>query len=241
MNSISAERGIRSAEEPHTPALSRGGRGRKGPHSNGFTLIEVLLALAILALVITGIYQSFSNAGQNIQQAEEVRDGTDTARTLLSRLTTDLANAYVNGTNVYGTVPETFFYGKKVEEEETKRRLDGVFLTTLTNWRRPDTAETELWEVGYYFQERPEDKKQVLYRREKRELSKDVPPLEGGVEYELTDQLLGMQIRYSNDAVNWRDDWPKGQLLPKAVEIVLTLADGRVYETQVDIRKTTLP
>jgi type II secretion system protein J len=211
----------------------RGGRGRRSSKANGFTLIEVLLALAILALVVMGIYQSFSNAGQNIQQAEEVRDETDTARTLLSRLTADLNNAYVNGT-MSGT--PTFFYGKKVEDEDTKKRYDEVSFTTLTNWRRPNTAETELWELGYSFQDRPEEKKHVLMRREKRELSKDVPPREGGVEYELTDQVQGMQIRYSNDGTNWSDDWPMGQSLPRAVEIVLTFADGRVYETQVDIR-----
>ncbi len=233
MSEISPEFGVRNSEFPLTPALSRGGRGRRGPHSEGFTLLEVLLAMAILAVILTVIYQSFSTAGQGIQQAEEVRDSTDTARTLLSRLTTDLANVYVSSK----MSDTTFIYGKKVEDDDTKERIDGVYLTTLTNWRRPNTAETELWELGYYFQDRPEEKKRVLIRREKREISSDVPPLEGGVEYELTDQVKGMQIRYSNDGSNWKDDWPKGQSLPKAVEIVLHLVDGRVYETQVDIRQ----
>ncbi len=221
----SGVRGLGSGKRSTRPS------SRVTRRSSGFTLIEVLLALMILAVVVTGIYQSFSTAGQNVQQAEKVRDGTDTARTLLSRLTADLNNAYVNG-----MMSGTFFYGKKVEDEDTKKRYDEVSLTTLTNWRRPNTAETELWELGYYFQDRPEEKKRVLMRREKRELSRDVPPLEGGVEYELTDQVQGMQIRYSNDGTNWKDEWPMGQLLPKAVEIVLTLADGRVYETQVDVR-----
>ncbi len=241
MNRSSSACGVRRAALPLTPALSppvdasegrRGERERRDSLSEGFTLLEVLLAMAILAVILTVIYQSFSNAGQGIQQAEDVRDSTDTARTLLSRLTTDIVNAYVNP-----GMSETFFYGRKAEDEDTKERTDGIFLTTLSNWRRPDTAETELWEVGYYFQDRTEEKKRVLVRREKRELSKDVPPLEGGVEYELTDALKGMQIRYSNDGANWKDEWDsKANGIPKAVEIVLHLVDGRVYETQVNIR-----
>jgi general secretion pathway protein J len=196
----------------------------------GFTLLEVLLALAILAVIVTSIYQSFSTASRGVHQAEKVRDGTDEARTLLARMTTDLANAYVNP-----AMTETFFKGTKSEDEETKQRYDGVYLTTLTNWRRPGTQELALWEVGYYFQERPEEKKRILIRKEKRELSKDVPPLEGGTEYELTDDVAGMQLRYSNDGKTWVDEWQQ-RLPPKVVEIVLTLADGRVYATQTDIR-----
>lgn len=233
MSDVSAESGVRSSECPLTPALSREGRGRRTTNSRGFTLIEVLLALAILAVIVTVVYQSFSSAGQSVQQAEEVRDGTDVARMLISRLSVDLANVYVNR-----SMPETFFYGRKAEDENTKERTDGVFLTTLTNWRRPGTKEMDLWEVGYYFQERPEDKKRLLIRKEKRELSKDIPRMEGGDEYEISDQVKGMRIRYSSDGVNWKDDWDTaGQSsLPKTVEIVLILADGRVYETEVDIR-----
>ena len=204
------------------------------PRTRGFTLLEVLLALAILAVIVTSIYQSFSTAGRSVQQAEEVRDGTDEARTFLARLTNDLANAFVAP-----GMSETFFYGTKSEDEETKKRYDGVFLTTLTNWRRPGTKEMELWGVGYYFQERPEDNKRVLYRREKRELSKDIPPLEGGVEYELTDKVDGLRLRYSGDGSAWVDEWDTKRMSkpPRAVEIVLTIADGRVYTTKVDIRR----
>jgi len=53
--------------------------------NRAFTLIEVLLAMSILALIMTGIYTSFSTAGQSVQHAEAARDETDLARTLISR------------------------------------------------------------------------------------------------------------------------------------------------------------
>jgi len=195
--------------------------------SRGFTLLEVLLALTILAVIMTSIYSSFATAGRNRERAEEVRDGTDQVRTLIARLTNDIANAYLGG------MSETFFYGKKFETEEEKQRFDSIYLTTLTNWRKPDSKEMELWEVGYFFQEMPDGTGRVLMRKEKREFSKDVPRREGGVDYELTDAVQGLQLRYYN-GVTWADEWTQGGL-PKAVDIVLTLADGRVYATKVNI------
>jgi len=215
------------------------------PNSKGFTLIEVLLAVAILAVLITVVYGSFSTASRNIQQAEERRDDTDLARALLSRMSDDIANAYVN-TAMNSPTLLTIFFGKKEEVEggEEKIRHDSINLTTLTNWRRPNTKETELWEVGYYFKENPESpegQRYSLYRREKRLLSRDSPALEGGDEYELSDRIESLQIRYYNGmSKQWVDEWDtrKIPVFPAVAEITLVLDTGAAYVTQVDIVNT---
>lgn len=212
--------------------------GKKKPQSKGFTLIEVLLAVSILALIVTVIYASFFTAGRNVEQAEAIRDSTDLARTLVARLSDDIANAYFNpGMN--SSVVTTIFYGKKEEAAagDEKSRRDSLSLTTLTNWRKPDSKETDLWELGYFFRQKPDGTGFVLLRREKRELSKDVPALEGGVEYEITDQVEGLQFRYSNDGKTWFDEWDsrtKGER-PKVVEIGLVLESGMTYSTRVEV------
>jgi len=197
--------------------------------SKGFTLLEVLLALTILAMISATIYGSFSTAGRNIESAEATRDGTDRARTLIARLANDITNACV--------IPgmETFLYGQKFEREEDKQRFDSIYLTTLTNWRKADSREMDLWEVGYFFQDKPDGTGRVLMRKEKRELSKDVARREGGTDYELTDAVEGLRLRYTTDGTTWLDEWKQGGL-PKAVEVTLTIADGKVYSTAVDIR-----
>jgi hypothetical protein len=206
--------------------------------------------MAILSLIMTVIYASFSTAGRNVEQAEALRDESDLARTLMARLSDDIANAYINsGMNS----PEvlTIFYGKMEEVEgrsgvgNEKIRHDSISLTTLTHWRKLGSKETELWEVGYFFKEKPDDKGFSLFRREKRELSKDVPALEGGDEYEITDRVESLQFRYrqGNQAGSpWRDAWdtkslssPTRGVLPSLVEIALTLDTGKVYVTQVKI------
>src|SRR5512134_2779574 len=66
------------------------------PQSQGFTLLEVLIAVAIMSAIVTVIYMSFSTTSRNVQQAEEMRDTADLARPLLAKLSDDIANAYVN-------------------------------------------------------------------------------------------------------------------------------------------------
>lgn len=212
-------------------------------HSQGFTLLEVLLAMAILAVIMTVIYTSFSTAGRNVEQAETLRDETDLARTLIARLSTDIANAYINP-SMNSPALLTIFYGKKDEAAggvgagNEKIRHDSISLTTLSNWRKPDSNEMELWEVGYFFKQNADGKGYTLFRREKRELSKDVPALDGGVEYEITDRVESLQLTYSDDGLKWTDNgWDSRSLNkpPKAVEIALTLNTGKVYTTRVDV------
>ncbi len=202
--------------------------------SEGFTLIEVLLAMAILAVVVTVIYAVFSTSSANVKLAEASRDETDLARTLIARMSDDIANAYCSA-----GLSGTFFYGKSEEVETggSKFRHDSLSLTTLTNWRKPDSKETDLWEVGYSFEEKSDGSGYVLVRREKRELNTDVPPLEGGVEYEITDRIEELRVRYY-DGSTWVDTWNRKTgcnqaNLPRALEISLTLDSGSVFVTKV--------
>ncbi len=206
--------------------------------SRGFTLLEVLLTMAILAVIMTVIYISFSSAGRDVKQAETLRDETDLARTLLTRISVDISNAYMKSTNVpvifSGTKEE--LTGESVNADKNIRH-DRIDLTTLSNWPKPDSKETELWEVGYFFKEKPEGKGYALFRREKRELSNDVPALEGGDEYEITDRVASLQFTYSDDGKTWTDNgWDRTlKNPPKAVEIALTFESGKGYVTRVDI------
>jgi len=217
--------------------MSNGGSGVRGQgsgedycsHLKGFTLLEVLLAMSILAVIVTVIYTSFSTTGRNIDQAEAMRDSTDLARTLIAKLSDDIANAYYNS-----SMRETVFDAKPSTTTD-EPRFDSIALTTLTNWRKPDSKEMDLWEVGYRFEDRPDGKGKVLIRSEKREINKDSTPLEGGTDYEVTDQISELRLRYS-DGLTWSDEWhssSKGKK-PTAVEILLVLADGSSFLTHVD-------
>lgn len=202
------------------------------PHSNGFTLIEVLLSLAILASVVAVVYASFSTAGQSIKAAEAAQEEVDIARTFLARLSNDLGNAFYKP-----LMKEAYFRGKKVEEEidGTTTRVDSVSLTTLTSWRTPGTNESGLWDVGYFFRGKQDGTGMVLFRREKRDPGNTEADATEEAAYELTDKVVGLRLRYY-DGSKWTDEWDSNlqRRPPSVVEIVLTTAGGRFYATKVE-------
>ena len=204
---------------------------------SGFTLLEVLLALSILVLVVTAVYATFSTTSSNIEQAEAKRDSTDFARTLLTKISDDIANSYVSSGGNSTMSGLTIFYGKKEEAQtiDNNNRHDSLSLTTLTNWRKRDSKEMDLWEVGYFFKEKADGSGFTMMRREKRELSKDVPPGEGGIEYQITDRVHGLQFRYNKGGDTWYDEWTSKNILPNFVEIVLTLDSGMTYTARVKV------
>jgi prepilin-type N-terminal cleavage/methylation domain-containing protein len=218
----------------------QGSGGKCKTQSKGFTLIEVLLAVAIMAFIVSVIYASFFTASRSVEQAEAIRDDTDLARTLIAKMSDDIHNAWCN------TIPtgKTVFYGKKQEQEAggNKRRTDSLYLTTLTNSRKLNSKETELLEVGYFFKERPDNSGYSLMRHEKKELNNDEPPLEGGTDYEVTDKVVELHLRYRKtnnspwlDEVGSSTPCSQPNALPQTVEISLTLEDGSLYITRVDV------
>jgi general secretion pathway protein J len=223
-----AERGIRN------PGKSIPRSACRIPNAKGFTLLEVLLAIAILSMILTVIYMTFSSAGRSVEEAEAIRDRTDLARTLMVRLCDDFANAYFDA-----AMPETIFEGRQSSPDQNQTRLDSVSLTTLTNWRKPNSSEMDLWEVGYRFEEKPEGNGYEMIRREKRGFGSDNIPGEGGTDLEITDRVRELRLRYYDGAsMTWRDDWNARSMgkMPIAVEVLLVLDDGSVYLTQVDVR-----
>jgi hypothetical protein len=147
-------------------------------------------------------------------------------------LSQDIENVYCQPV----TNGNVVFYGKKeeIEKDGKMHRHDSLALTTLTNSRKPESKETELWEVGYFFKEKDDRSGYVMMRREKRELSKDSLPTEGVVEYEITDKVQDLQLRYW-DGAKWTDERGSTSqcMPPSAVEISLVLDTGKPYVTEV--------
>ena len=59
----------------------------------GFTIAEVLVCLAIFALILTAVATAFSAAGNNYNQNRDMSDAMNTARLALTRMTTEMRSA----------------------------------------------------------------------------------------------------------------------------------------------------
>ena len=63
--------------------------------NNGFTLLEIMVALAIFAVIVTLIYPAYTGTYRNIEIAENQAEIYEMARTTLIRIIEDLESTYI--------------------------------------------------------------------------------------------------------------------------------------------------
>lgn len=203
---------------------------------NGFTLVELLIAIAILSIIMSVVYKSFYASTEGIKRAEVVDDINSTARVIFLKLMDDINSAYLDNSN------KTIFVGDSKRDKDLPQ--DSLSLTSLSNLRMvKDAKETDLHEIGYYLKEdydyQKQEKKISLLRKEKKTIGAE-PVLEGGEVYELTDEIAGIRFSYF-DGTSWKDNWDSRitKALPKGVEVEIILFDAdkrkRIFKTIIDV------
>lgn len=204
-------------------------------NKNGFTLVELLIAIAILSIIMAVVYKSFYASTEGIKRAEAVDGINSTARVIFLKLMDDINSAYLTGKDV-------IFVGDSKRDKDLPQ--DSLSLTSLSNLRMVrDAKETDLYETGYYLKEdydyQRQEKKTSLFRREKKTIGIE-PVLEGGEAYELTDEIAGIRFSYF-DGTSWKDNWDSRitKALPKGVEVEIILFDAdkrkRIFKTIIDV------
>lgn len=68
---------------------------------NGFTLLEILLAIFILAILVSTVFVSFSAVFKNADTLEKHQKVYETARICMSRITEDLTRLYITPETAY--------------------------------------------------------------------------------------------------------------------------------------------
>jgi len=196
--------------------------------TGGFTLIEVLVAFGILALVMGAVYSSVTSSLDATRYVEERSEVYQIGRQVIFRLARELSSAYLEN------VGYTFFKGEHDQVEG--RRMDKLSFTTLAHRMSPmpikGFTDSEHAAVAYYWKiEYNEDEKPILtlLYRESTGFGVEI----GGEEYELSDGLRELDIRYFQGSTgSWLDEWDS-QLqggLPTAVAISIYLTDSSGVE-----------
>ena len=70
-----------------------GERARSGGARRGMTLLEVIIALSLTALLLTGVYVFYSNTLRTRDAADELTKDTQLARVTLTRIADDIRHA----------------------------------------------------------------------------------------------------------------------------------------------------
>lgn len=132
----------------------------------GFTLLEVMLALAITALVVSAVYGSLRTAGDSLQSVSARNELYRTAHAVLDELSRELSSSYVtwNG-NGPGARAATYFYVEKKEVYGMRR--DDLFFTTYGHARSENArGESDQAEVCYAARFSETRRELVLLKRE---------------------------------------------------------------------------
>ena len=144
-------------------------QSRSGFYRSGFTLLEILIAIFIFAIIISTVYGSFNAV---ISRTEAIKDGVgafEMARTCLNRIMSDLNGLYVELKPLYhppdyDDPPDPYrFVGKETfEGVKTFSQLRFASSEHLSMSRK---AEKGIAEIVYYVQERGYPETEYILKR----------------------------------------------------------------------------
>ncbi len=201
--------------------------------SAGFTLVELLLALFLFALVAGVIFAMFNAVASGVDKGRQSMELYRVGRAALLRMAQEIGAALPppEKTGTTGTTDVLAFQGKKQTAGPgvSHDRVD--FLTIPYRRARVPIPSYELCRVAYYVAENAQGKS-ALFREEDCS-GESGAQHERAIRLELTDLAVGLGLTYY-DATKEHDEWPANreaqQLLPCRVRLALTLRDAQQYE-----------
>ena len=192
----------------------------------GFTLLEVLIAIAIFAMIGAMVWYSIA---QTFRTIENVRADSDTmrqARQVTSRVPHEISLAYLPF-NLSPTAAVKWEFVAEDEGDTDRVRFDALAHTKLYQ----DANESDQAEIEYYCESDPKRSGTYkLYRRE--DAVVDDRPEEGGTPFVMAEGVKEFQLEYYDPQRDeWVDAWDTTRTdhsnrLPYAVRMTLTLVDS---------------
>lgn len=209
-------------------------------NQKGFTLIEVLIAVVLLAIISFLVYQSMGSAIGSKERFETREQTYRVANIFMDRVTKELATAvlYAN-IELLGVSPNGEQMSKSVFSGSNNGNQDKLTFDTLSHTRYlKDTKESDLAEVTYFLETQEEGG--GLYSLKKRDKSPlDAEPGEKGRVMVLMDGVKEFNLRYYDPVkAEYAEEWDTTKLdyankLPRAVEITLVLQDPADEENEL--------
>jgi len=200
----------------------------------GFTLIEVLIALSILAVIFALLYGTLNSTQKLASATEGESDLYRQAEIALLRMTQELSMLYWPPSGQAASATAGVFLGQdqtQLDDERKSWPADSLRFLALSHARlAKDSPEGLLVQVTYSLD------RNVLVRQE--------DYLDGGrtIKIPLAEGVLGINFRYFDpQSQSWVDTWDTTQnkRVPQGVEIGLVLKDvagkGRSFVAVTDL------
>jgi type II secretory pathway pseudopilin PulG len=188
----------------------------------GLTIVDLMVALTILAVVLSVVYSVFASQDRALRAADQTRDVYGQGLSVLDRLSRDIGGVWLPTATAQGPGFLYRFSGSS----------DQLVLATTTRLSQDETQGPDLVEVGFRLIEDRDDPRGMksLMRRQD-----DTPNQEAeseGAEIALTTDVVSLKFAYLDDTGEARDSWeaPLSANLPKAVRIELVLSSAENNE-----------
>lgn len=202
--------------------------------SKGFTLLEVLLALAIFSLIALTTSHQINVIRLTKEAALKQIEQFDAMRSAIAIMRSDIGQSFHKRYNDFGTqfalrlsrgdqVPHTLFDGRKNQ----------IIFTTLSHRNYYiDRKDGQQSEISYFLEDRSIPNRKSLMKRESPLIDGNL--FEGGNIYSLLENVTQLEFQYWDDKLSkWTDDWNSDagvtrDLFPKAVKIKLASWDEKL-------------
>lgn len=201
------------------------------PSSRGFTLVEVLIATAVLAVICMLIYGAFAGMRNSKEGVERIDDRYHEGREALGRLTRELSSAYVS---LHRPIDLTYLVQKTAFIGTRGTPADRIDFNAFAN-RRLDrnSHESDQCELSYFGSPTPKDQGLTdLVRRISPRL--DLKPDKGGRVDVLATDIDLFKLKYLDPLTGmWAETWDSTDTLthtnqlPIYVHVKLVLNGGR--------------
>ena len=199
----------------------------------GFTLLEVLLALAIFSLIALTTSHQINVIRITKEAALNQIEQFDAMRSAIAILRNDIAQSFHKRYNDFGPqfalrlsrgdqVPHTLFDGRKNQ----------LIFTTLSHRNfyidRKDGQQTE---ISYFLEDRANSNQKALMKRESPLIDGNL--FEGGTIYSLLENVTQLEFQFWDDKLSkWTDDWNSDagvtrDLFPKAIKVKIASWDAK--------------
>ena len=202
----------------------------------GFTLLEVMIAIGIMATILVILFGTYSAAVDRAARTRDLSQVYHEARVLLQLMANDLRSAYVTEPTQQAqqalqqakTEPITFL-GE--DRTEANNPADKLAFSTVLPTQRPDVPDTEMCHVTYSIEPVNEpSQSRALFRRVN--CSLDPEDSDQDHLFLLTELAYGLDFKYYDDQgteyLDWNSRQPRGgKRMPARVKITLLLADQR--------------
>lgn len=192
----------------------------------GFSLIEAMVAVSILAMIGIASFGTISRGMDARERATEMTDRYAELRQALARMSTEMSQAFLSMHKDYSDPRTGTLFATR--RSQGSNRLD---FTSFSHFKfMADANESDQNELSYFIDADPHDPSQKnLMRREQNRI--DEHPDEGGRAQVLAHGVTGLDfLFYDAKTDRWEESWDSTSQdhrnrLPKYIKIVLTTVD----------------